>query len=70
VLVITIFSGHPPLDRISPFAAGIHARWETGQEPTIERRREDQIALDILGADLLHLDYLDAIYRFEGDSFL
>ncbi len=70
VLVITIFAGQPPLDRLSPFAARIHARWETGQEPTIERRREDQIALDILGADLLHLDYLDAIYRFEGDSFL
>lgn len=36
----------------------------------MERRREDRLALGILGADLLHLDYLDAIYRFAGDSFL
>jgi len=70
VLVVTIFAGHPPPDRLSAFAAAIHARWGTGHEPSVERRREDRAALDILGADFLHLDYLDAIYRFDGDSFL
>jgi len=34
------------------------------------RREEDRNALELLGAEYLHLAYTDAIYRFSDDSFL
>jgi LmbE family N-acetylglucosaminyl deacetylase len=70
VLVATIFAGHPPPNRLSTFASAIQTKWGIDGEPSRIRRREDRAALNILGADLLHFDYLDAIYRSDGDSFL
>jgi LmbE family N-acetylglucosaminyl deacetylase len=70
VLVLTIFAGQAAADSLSALALAIHARWQAGPEPVKEREREDRVALNILGADLLHLDYLDAIYRTCGNSFL
>ena len=70
VLVVTIFAGEPPRADISPFAAGMHARWGGVAHPATMRREEDRKAVDLLGADYLHLAYPDAIYRSAGGSFL
>jgi LmbE family N-acetylglucosaminyl deacetylase len=65
VLVVNICSGSPPLGGpFSSFAALQHARWKLPADEAVAlRRAEDAAALAILGADSLHLDLLDAIYR-------
>ncbi len=70
VLVVTIFAGEPPPADISPFAAGMHARWGDVAHRATVRREEDRKAMDLLGANYLHLEYPDAIYRSAGGSFL
>lgn len=70
VLVVTIFAGLPPLSALSPLAAGLHERWGNPWNPVGAPRQEDRTAMRLLGADCLHLGYLDAIYRAGGDSFL
>jgi len=70
VLVVTIFADLPPLSALSPLAAGLHERWGNPWNPVGMRRQEDETAMRLLGADCLHLGYLDAIYRAGGDSLL
>lgn len=70
VLVVTVFGGEPQHPEISPYAAQIHSRWGKATPPTTERREEDRRAMDLLGAEYLHLAHADAIYRFIDDSFL
>jgi LmbE family N-acetylglucosaminyl deacetylase len=70
VLVVTVFAGAPPSGNLSPFAAETHARWGSDRSPVATRRDEDRRAMVQLGADCLHLDYPDAIYRGQGSSFL
>jgi LmbE family N-acetylglucosaminyl deacetylase len=70
VLVVTIFAGLPPLSALSPLAAGLHERWGNPGNPVGMRRQEDRTAMRLLGADCVHLRYLDAIYRADGDCFL
>jgi LmbE family N-acetylglucosaminyl deacetylase len=70
VLVVTIFAGSPPLAELSALAAELHDRWGNPRSPVVSRRQEDRTAMHLLGADCLHLQYLDAIYRTDGDSFL
>lgn len=62
VLVVTICSASPQ-GVLNPFAAYLHARWGGATDPIAIRRREDAKAVARLGADLLWLDELDAIYR-------
>jgi LmbE family N-acetylglucosaminyl deacetylase len=69
-LVVTIFAGLPPLSALSPLAAELHERWGISANPVAARREEDWTAMRVLGADCLHLGYLDAIYRADADSFL
>lgn len=63
VVVITLFAGIPSYERLSPFARFLHLL--SGRHPDLvgHRRQEDEAALTILGADPLHLDFLDALYR-------
>lgn len=65
VLVVNICTGAlPPGAPLSPFAALMHARWNLSADEAMARRlREDAEALEILRADGLQLDLLDAIYR-------
>ena len=70
VTVITIFAGQPIHHELSPFAASLHARWGSEAEMVSERRREDQAAIESLGARTCHLDYVDAIYRSDGSEHL
>lgn len=65
VLVLNVCSGSPASGAAhSPFAQLQHARWGLHADEAVRRRlAEDEIALEILGADSYQLDLLDAIYR-------
>jgi LmbE family N-acetylglucosaminyl deacetylase len=69
VLVITLFAGEARSgDALSPFALVQHDYWGNPPRPIALRRAEDQAALALLGADLVHLDHLDAVYRAGPDG--
>lgn len=63
VLVVTLFAGLPSYEHLSPFARFLHFLWGRHPDPVGHRRQEDRAALNHLGADPLHLDFLEAIYR-------
>lgn len=65
VLIITACAGQPAADAApSPFARRLHEGWGlSGPEAARARRREDEAAAACVGADVLWLDFLDAIYR-------
>ena len=64
--IVTVFAGDPA-GELNSFARFQHKRW--GFEDAVnERRREDQKAREILGADHRWLDFPDAIYR--GEQYL
>lgn len=70
VLVVTVFAGEPQHVELSAYATQIHSRWGNATHPTTVRRKEDRSAMNLLGAEYLHLAYADAIYRFSQDSFV
>ncbi|MGO8946605.1 MAG: PIG-L deacetylase family protein [Ktedonobacterales bacterium] len=67
VLVVTIFGGIPSSEvALSPFAAQVQQQMGLGldgAEAVRSRRAEDTAAAETLGASVLWLDYLDAVYR-------
>jgi LmbE family N-acetylglucosaminyl deacetylase len=63
VQVWSIFAGEIPPGPLSPYAAGLHARWEAGQNAPAERRAEDLTACRAMGAVPRHFDLPDCIYR-------
>ncbi len=63
VQAITIFAGEYQGGNPSPFALVQHGYWGNPPRPMPLRRAEDTTALMLLGADAVHLDYLDAVYR-------
>jgi len=69
VLIITVFGGLPPADRpLSAFALQTHQKMGLPPDPQLaieQRRAEDLEAAEVLNADVLWLNYLDAIYRGE-----
>jgi LmbE family N-acetylglucosaminyl deacetylase len=64
VLIVTITAGDPPA-QVSEYAASLHQRWELIANATAARRAEDLAACAILGADALHWDLPDCIYRLD-----
>jgi len=60
VVVVTVCAAPPPND-LSPFAKSLHERWS--QQGEFDRAQEDRHALKRLGADCVHLNYHDCIYR-------
>lgn len=68
VLVVTIMAGTPPDETLSPFAAMLHQRWQLGVDAVALRQQEDVTACRILGADYLHWDVPDCIYRRTEDG--
>src|SRR6478735_4053908 len=79
VLVVTVFGGIPAESaRISAFASQTLQKMGLSTNPAEsvrQRRAEDQAAVGSLGADVLRLDYLDAIFRgdpayYQGDDAL
>jgi LmbE family N-acetylglucosaminyl deacetylase len=71
VTIITVFAGVPPSGPFSAFARGLHAAWGLGPTPTEGRRAEDRQAAAELGGPgltVVHLEYLDAIYRLDAQG--
>jgi LmbE family N-acetylglucosaminyl deacetylase len=69
VVVITLIAGDAaPGAAFSPFAQRLLGEWGGHPRPFRLRRAEDLAALTLLGAQAVHLDYLDAIYRTGGDG--
>ncbi len=66
VLIVTTMAGEPAPDLpLSAFAQSLHARWQLPQAAVRARRAEDAAACHILGADFLHGDFLDCVYRHD-----
>ena len=65
VEIWTILAGGPPPGPLSTFAQENHTLWGTGSgEETVSlRKEEDQAAAAIVGAELVHFDFPDCIYR-------
>ena len=64
VLVVTVTAGTPDPEALSPAARRLHAQWGLADGDVVAlRREEDRAACAELGADVIHWDELDAIYR-------
>jgi LmbE family N-acetylglucosaminyl deacetylase len=75
VTIMTITSGDaPPHMEAAPLIALHHARWRTDAGAADDtpfpqhRRTEDIASAAVLGAQVLHLPLLDAIYRVDADG--
>jgi LmbE family N-acetylglucosaminyl deacetylase len=67
VLVLTFFVGAVQAGAaLSPFARQQHSYWGDPPQPMALRRAEDRAALTLLGAETLHWDYFDAVYRTDA----
>lgn len=63
VEIWTICAGDPPPGPLSAFAVSLHERWETEQGAPAERRAEDRLACQRLGATPRYFNLPDCIYR-------
>lgn len=73
VLVVTLTGEEPTGESHSDTVRSIHRRWFDSMGETIDqivarRRTEDRAAFDVLRAEVLHLNFLDAIYRAGPDG--
>lgn len=68
VLIVSVMAGDPPHMQISDYARGLHERWALAGEAAAARRAEDIAACAILGADWLHWEAPDCIYRTDPGS--
>jgi LmbE family N-acetylglucosaminyl deacetylase len=63
VLIVTIMAGAPLAETPSAFVQSMHERWELLSDTVARRRNEDIKACQLLGADHLHWEVPDCIYR-------
>ncbi len=70
VEIWTFMCGYVPETDVSPFAQLIHTQWgfSSAEETVRLRRQEDRTAAAILGADTVHFDFPDCIYRRGADG--
>ena len=70
VEIWTLMCGYAPEEAVSPFAQLLHYQWgaSSAEEATRLRRLEDKCAAVILGAEIVHFDFLDCIYRRGTDG--
>jgi LmbE family N-acetylglucosaminyl deacetylase len=68
VVVLTVCAGSPS-GPFSEFAQTLHARWQLAADAAVlARRAEDIAALRLLGAEAVHLDVPDCIYRAHPET--
>lgn len=65
VEIWTFMCGYPPGGEFSPFAELQHSQWgfSSAEETVRARREEDRRAAAVVGAQVVHFDFLDCIYR-------
>jgi LmbE family N-acetylglucosaminyl deacetylase len=65
VEIWTFMCGYPPAGEYSPFAEMLHSLWgfSSAEETVRSRREEDRRAAAVVGAQVVHFDFLDCIYR-------
>lgn len=70
VEIWTCMCGYPPAGEVSAFAELQHRQWgfASAEEAMRARREEDQNAAAILGAQAVHFDFLDCIYRCDPNG--
>jgi LmbE family N-acetylglucosaminyl deacetylase len=68
VIVITVCAGDPPAGLLSDFARALHMVWHAAGPPVPARREEDLAACKRLGAEAIHLEIPDAIYRLDSSA--
>jgi LmbE family N-acetylglucosaminyl deacetylase len=68
VTVITVCAGDPPQGPLSDFARALHMLWHAAGPPVPARREEDLAACKRLGAEAIHLEIPDAIYRLDSST--
>ena len=72
VLVVTVCAADEPAGEPSPLARSLHRAWRldrpgaAGEGVVTRRRAEDRAACAALGADVLHWQVAEAIYRRDG----
>jgi LmbE family N-acetylglucosaminyl deacetylase len=69
VVMCTVFSGRPT-GPLSETAVQLHRLCGLGDDAVVTRWAEDRSASRAIGASPVHLDYLDAVYRRQGDDWL
>jgi len=70
VEIWTFMCGYASPGDTSPFAEILHAEWgfSSAEETTRKRREEDKTAAALVGAKVVHFDFLDCIYRRGEDG--
>jgi LmbE family N-acetylglucosaminyl deacetylase len=70
VEIWTFMCGYAPEEAVSPFAQLLHNMWgfSSAEETVRMRREEDKKAAAIVGASVIHFDFLDCIYRRGADG--
>ncbi len=63
VTVVTVCAGDTPVGELTPFAVELHRRWGGEGSPVAARRAEDRMACGRLGASVIQLEVVDAVYR-------
>ncbi len=67
VQVVTVFAGDPAGD-LSAFAQSLHQRWGLEKAAVAARREEDRAALALLGAEAVHWNLPECVYRHARDG--
>ncbi|WP_159881525.1 PIG-L deacetylase family protein [Paenibacillus puerhi] len=67
VTIATVFAGENPFKSLSMLARIIHKKFNLGSEVMSIRRSEDLTAAALLGADCVHLNIPECIYRRNPD---
>ncbi len=63
VLIVTLMAGIPEERVFSEFQTGLHKKWNLRDKAVLRRRIEDENVCKRIGADYLHADFQDCIYR-------
>jgi LmbE family N-acetylglucosaminyl deacetylase len=63
VAILNLCSGDPPDGPLSEFAQALHTQWGLGRDAVVQRREEDRLACNIVGAEAVYFSVPDCIYR-------